>query len=753
MPLIDLRTDLKSLKYGADRPGGGDSGLPYIKKDINTANTGLKFDDGLVRGGVVNAAIAGAVDTARIFKFLKDPPKGPLFLVKQIGLQLANPRLEVPKNPANIASGLPDNVLAVGTKGLLQPTRIYNLGINTLAQIPVNAFGIHFNRHGLLPVQTKASKYEAVVTANNDFGGSSRFNRLVKLTNDFKLGDRVSDSPIRNVSLPTGLSLPLPLPIKLSPKELIIDDYAAGPNSVYGIGRTTLNRYVNTEDGFRINLQTGFSRQFAGKTRNQNSGQVEVVKIKNTVDFKVSTLTRSVFASPWKYAEDGTLLDNSFLNRIGSNNNTGSVQTKPTTYIPINYYNALGVSTQYFNTPRSFESSVGILPATPTNKPSYTDQNAVDANIFTEKDPRFSYADIRTQLANQQNSGSAILENNIGIIGGSNAGVNKSILNLSPLYGATTIYNATPNVSKIDTNNVPLPITTTGNYSSILTKINSQISGSIAMKNSSRTSTSSNDVIVGEQLPTSLQNPVYKNNYGDVVTITTPWNKVTREVRIGSGRKDEINLTPIFDGNKDFGGNTLVKTNDIRDLVRFRIQAVNTDSPDSGRWMVFRAYLTDLSDDTSAEWSDVKYAGRGDKFYIYTGFTRKINISFKVAALSVDEMKFIYQKLNFLMSNTMPDYKNNIMRGPLIRMSVGNWIDSQLGVLNSINFKVPNDSPWEISLDDNLLILPHIVEVSMTFTPIGSETAGINKIPEKSSSTSNIAQNNTGDTKTLQYIQ
>ena len=33
------------------------------------------------------------------------------------------------------------------------PTRIYNLGINTLAQVPVNAFGKHFNRHGLTPVQ------------------------------------------------------------------------------------------------------------------------------------------------------------------------------------------------------------------------------------------------------------------------------------------------------------------------------------------------------------------------------------------------------------------------------------------------------------------------------------------------------------------------------------------------------------------------------------------------------------------------
>ncbi len=29
MPLLDLKTDLKSLKYGNDRPGGGDSGQPY----------------------------------------------------------------------------------------------------------------------------------------------------------------------------------------------------------------------------------------------------------------------------------------------------------------------------------------------------------------------------------------------------------------------------------------------------------------------------------------------------------------------------------------------------------------------------------------------------------------------------------------------------------------------------------------------------------------------------------------------------
>ena len=288
MPLINLQTNLKSLRYGADRQGGGDSGLPYIQTNIENANPGIKFDDGLVRGGTVNAAVAGAIDTARIAKFLIDAPKGPLFLVKQIGLQLANPRLEVPKNPANIVSGLPDNVLSVGTNGLLQPTRIYNLGINTLAQIPVNAFGGHFNRHGILPIQTDASKYEAVVTANNNVAGSSKFNRLVSLANKFKLGDRTGDTIIR---IPTsGLlgaltNLVSNIPVvstllnNLRPQDLIIDRYASGPSSVYGIGETLINRYSFTEDNFKIEQSLSFSRTYAGKTRNQTTGAPESLNL------------------------------------------------------------------------------------------------------------------------------------------------------------------------------------------------------------------------------------------------------------------------------------------------------------------------------------------------------------------------------------------------------------------------------------------------------------------------------------------
>jgi hypothetical protein len=81
-------------------------------------------------------------------------------------------------------------------------------------------------------------------------------------------------------------------------------------------------------------------------------------------------------------------------------------------------------------------------------------------------------------------------------------------------------------------------------------------------------------------------------------------------------------------------------------------------------------------------------------------------------------------------------------------MTIGNWIDGQVGILNSLSYTIPQDSPWEIAVNENipgsnekLLILPHIIEVSMTFTPIGSQTKGQNLITGKSETTSHIAQN------------
>jgi len=679
MPLINLQTNLKSLKYGQDRQDGGDSGQPYIQTDITTADLGLKFNDGFVRGGTVNAAQLGLIDTKRINKFFNDKPKGFLFRTKQVGLQLANPRLEIPKNPANIISGIPDNPLAVGTNGLLEPTRIYNiLGTNTLLQIPVNAFGGHFNRHGLLPIQTDASKYEAVVTANNNIRNNnnpSKENRLIKLANKFKLGDRTGNTSVTravgNIFNTIGNllgNIPVVSTIlnTLKPQDLIIDKYQGGANSVYGVGETLIRRYSFTEDKEKIDKAKEHSNRFAGQTRNLTTGALETVN---------------------------------YTKGLGDKNNLKSISNYVATINKPVIFQANTKRKDVINIPTGQEKQVSIRLFDIFKKNDI--QNGIDQTAIKYINPSVKkYTDLVSQIDSEINNQLKTNYNIANVTRNNNGWVTQ---------GQNAVVNSQTNSSGFSSKNIK--------------KI------------------------------------LYTNTYEETVTINkSSWSDVSRAVRIGSGRTDSINLTPLFKTSTG-QDNSIVTINNksytIDDLCKFRIEAIDTDDPSLSVFMVFRAYLTDLSDSVDATWNDIKYAGRGEKFYVYDGFSRKINVGFKVAALSAKEMEPIYQKLNYLMGNLMPDYKDTLMRGPLVRMTIGNWIDSQPGVLNSLSYTVPQDSPWEIALNEPItvggvkkseLILPHVVDVKLTFTPIGSQTQKINKKPEKvkDNNVSHIAQNYNG---------
>jgi hypothetical protein len=242
MSLFDKLKDtkLKSLKFG-EKGTIGDSTKPYIVKDINTVDTPFnklrltKFDDGLIRGGAVGAINASAVDTLRVGKFLTDFPKGPLFITKQVGLQLANSPVETKQLPTNrVGNGILGKVVA-GASNVINklnnlvggPTRIYNLGINTLAQVPVNAFGGHIARHGFLPYLDEFQKYIKVVEENNK-GTNSPNNRLVGLRNKFF---QLNSS---------GTTL------QADVFKTEISNNFGGASSVYGIGRTIIRRTTYT---------------------------------------------------------------------------------------------------------------------------------------------------------------------------------------------------------------------------------------------------------------------------------------------------------------------------------------------------------------------------------------------------------------------------------------------------------------------------------------------------------------------------
>jgi len=155
------------------------------------------------------------------------------------------------------------------------------------------------------------------------------------------------------------------------------------------------------------------------------------------------------------------------------------------------------------------------------------------------------------------------------------------------------------------------------------------------------------------------------------------------------------------------------------DLIRFGFEAINYD-PVGSIFVQFRAFISSFSDNNSAEYSSVKYIGRGETFYGYTGFTRNIGFGFIIAALSKNELLPIYKKLNILLSQIYPDYgSNSFMRTPVVKMTIGDYIYRQPGFLNSMNLSIETDYPWEIdSRGISDAQLPHVIKAECQFTPI-----------------------------------
>jgi hypothetical protein len=197
-------------------------------------------------------------------------------------------------------------------------------------------------------------------------------------------------------------------------------------------------------------------------------------------------------------------------------------------------------------------------------------------------------------------------------------------------------------------------------------------------------------------------------------------NKNVSSYTAGLGKLDKITAMPLYQSDK---GNHSGHRND---LVKFSIGIIDNKLPDQRVYIHFRAFLDSMDDQYNAEWNNFKYMGRGENFYRYNGFTRNINLSWTVAAQSKEELIPMYQKLNFLASSLAPDFSDaGYMRGNLAVLTVGGYLFEQPGIINSINYSVPTESPWEIGIsdtagfDDKVKELPHIIKVTgFSFTPI-----------------------------------
>jgi len=189
----------------------------------------------------------------------------------------------------------------------------------------------------------------------------------------------------------------------------------------------------------------------------------------------------------------------------------------------------------------------------------------------------------------------------------------------------------------------------------------------------------------------------------------------------------DVQTTPLIGGATPRLG-----TSGSRDLIQLEFQVL---TPEETYYLGFRAFLDQFDDSFNASWGSTKYLGRADNFYTYNGFERSINIGFKIAAASAQEMKPLYRKAATLASVTAPSYKDNgrFMRGSIAKVTVGDYIYEQPGIIESVQYTWQKDYPWEISFQnpegqEKGQILPHVLDVSLSFKVIHDflPTTGIN---------------------------
>jgi hypothetical protein len=237
MGLIDLKTDLKSLRYGNDRVYGGNSGQPYITNNIpDDISPYIGTTDFLLRGGI-NIVRDSATDVLRLGKMFADvkSPNGLLFIAKQQLLSRTSVRTQ--------------------TSGILNEGSYSPL--NTLAEAGLVAFGGHLNKQGINPFAdtgayaNNENLYDVKVNPFRNNEATTATNRLAELLRGSSQG-RSIDYDGDRVVLNNGAN---------------VMTYVGGPGSNLGIGKTgiryspssqtPLTKYPNIINPTQLSSDTG----------------------------------------------------------------------------------------------------------------------------------------------------------------------------------------------------------------------------------------------------------------------------------------------------------------------------------------------------------------------------------------------------------------------------------------------------------------------------------------------------------------
>jgi len=625
MPLINLQTNLKSLKFGKDRPGGGSSNQPYIQKDIpegdpsNIFNTG--GEDFLIRGGLM-APLKAANDVSRLTQMFFDlkSPNGPLFIAKENILSRTSVKTEASFGPSYGAGAV--------NAGVYTP-------LSTLGQAASGFSGTHLNLLGLDPTGLSGvgvnNYFDVVKTKNNT--PNSEENRLVGLLSN--------EDPVN------------------------VRTYPGGPGSILGIGDTNI------------------------KFADQRTGDKNVQSVTNPTQF---------YTGSFKIAQEVNF--SNFLG-VSTKENLDEFQTS---------INSEGQLTRLYG-------RIGENSTLSKNNPTGTDLKLYQSGIANSTTDREDLP-VGIDYNSIQSQGASTLYKSLVET------INPESADFDNTYTDKNFFNVyDPNITPGNTwpNNTPLQLSNNS-----LTYTQEQLINVTPVSKGGTLQDFRKPLLEGKTESTIMSlSPSY--NPGDKKTIE-------QRVNLGNpGTKKNVlkysTSTEILDkinGSSIYTAAAPTHTGDKNDLVKFSIGIVDNANSANSSFMNFRAFIDSFSDAYSADWGSISYIGRGDKFYNYKGFDRSISMGWTVYAQSKAELIPMYKKLNYLASSLAPSYSSGgFMQGNLARLTVGGYLYNQLGIIKGITYDVPDESPWEIGIDENgnsdstVKELPFMIKVTgFQFIPI-----------------------------------
>ncbi len=207
--------------------------------------------------------------------------------------------------------------------------------------------------------------------------------------------------------------------------------------------------------------------------------------------------------------------------------------------------------------------------------------------------------------------------------------------------------------------------------------------------------------------PNSVESEYYNNNVASLDSIINPNKNFGFS---GNSRADKINTLVVLDKNRKIKEQLVSRYTEWKpyedDLIAFFFYDVVNE-----KYIPFRATVKGISESNNALWDELRFMGRSDALYSYTGFTRNLSFSFTVVVNSLIELYPVWQRVNYIASSGKPaNYTKKVQNGnvtnrfaiaPMFMLTIGDLYKYQPVVLTSVSINIPENASWETQAENS----------------------------------------------------